>query len=366
MQKQELSTPSLILELSRFDANLALMARRASAAGKLLRPHAKTHKCSSIAVRQLAAGNCAGIAAATMTEALGLAKAGIESILVTSPVIGSDKINTLLRCQSLCRECIVVLDNYDNAIELQAKAAENNIVLPVLLDLDPEMGRSGVAFQQAGTLAKAIAALPQLSLLGIQCYAGHLQHLANAKLRRSESLRLLGEAAAIFRALRAEHAQLRIFSGSGTGTAAFDLQIEELSELQVGSYCLLDSEYAALETRQQLGFNDFSAAISLMSSVVSNNQSGHVTVDAGLKALYYTPDSPPLVVQNAKILPGWRYDWFGDEHGKLYYDGKKPTLGSRIELSLPHCDPSINLHEYIYVTQEGQVVDKWHIDLKNR
>ena len=257
MHKHELSTPCLVLELSRFEANLTLMARRAAAAGKLLRPHAKTHKCSQIALHQLAGGNCAGISAATMSEALGLARAGIENILITSPVVGADKISDLMRCQSLCRECIVVLDNYENALELQANAAENNIVLPVLLDLDPEMGRTGVSFEQAPELGKAISALPRLCLLGIQCYAGHLQHIPSATQRRSESQRLLHKGADIFKLLRAENAALRIFSGSGTGTASFDLQIEELTELQVGSYCLLDSEYAALEGERQLNFNDF-------------------------------------------------------------------------------------------------------------
>ena len=76
MLKKELDTPSLILDLEVFERNLVLMRDFAAAAGKKLRPHAKTHKCPEIAKRQLAAGNCAGVCAAKLSEAEGQSAAG--------------------------------------------------------------------------------------------------------------------------------------------------------------------------------------------------------------------------------------------------------------------------------------------------
>ena len=77
MLRNELDTPCLILRKEIFEENLRLMREMALAKGKKLRPHAKTHKCPEIAKRQIAAGNCAGICAAKLSEAEGLVAVGI-------------------------------------------------------------------------------------------------------------------------------------------------------------------------------------------------------------------------------------------------------------------------------------------------
>ncbi len=366
MHKNDLDTPCLLLERSLFDRNLLLMRERAAVAGKALRPHAKTHKCSSIAREQLSAGNCVGICAAKVSEAYALARAGIESILITSPVTTPAKIELLLACAAISRECLVVVDNLDNASQLNEAATGLPNRLPILLDLDPEMGRTGIPFAEAPEFARRLTAMPNLSLQGIQCYAGHLQHLRNAEERRRESQRLMQKAAQVFRQLQSEGIPLHIFTGTGTGTASFDLEIPELTDIQVGSYCVMDAEYAAVENPEYLQFEQFCPALTLATTVISNNHADHVTVDAGLKALYFTPDTPPRVVRQGLPLPGWRYEWFGDEHGALFFTGEKPALGQRFELCLPHCDPTINLHDEIQVINHGKLVDRWQIDLRGK
>jgi len=236
----------------------------------------------------------------------------------------------------------------------------------VLLDLDPEMGRTGVAFADAVEFARQLVKLPHLSLRGVQCYAGHLQHIPDAAQRANESGRLMRKAADVFRTLRSLGFQLDIFTGTGTGTASCDLEIPELTDIQVGSYCVMDAEYAAVENPEFLQFEQFCPALTLASTVVSNNQAEHVTIDAGLKALYYTPDSPPRLIRHGLPLPGWRYQWFGDEHGSVFFNGAKPMLGQRLELCLPHCDPTINLHEQIHLVDKGKLLDTWSIDLRGK
>ncbi len=366
MHKNDLDTPCLLLERSLFERNLHLMRDRAAAAGKALRPHAKTHKCSQIAREQLSAGNCVGICAAKVSEAYVLAQAGIENILITSPVTTPAKTDLLLRCVAMTRQCMVVIDNLDNARQLNEAAACLPAPLPILLDLDPEMGRTGVAFDDANECARRLNALANLSLRGIQCYAGHLQHLSDASLRCRESRRLMLKAAQVFRNLRSEGIPLEIFTGTGTGTASFDFDIPELTDVQVGSYCVMDAEYAAVENPALLQFEEFCPALTLATTVISNNHADHVTVDAGLKALYYTPNTPPRVIRKGLPLPGWRYEWFGDEQGALFFPGEKPALGQRFELCLPHCDPTINLHDDIHVIDQGKLVNRWNIDLRGK
>ena len=90
-----LTTPALVLDLDIFEQNLAALADMCGEAGLRMRPHAKTHKCSEIAKRQLAAG-AVGICCATLHEAEVLVEAGISGVIVTSPVVGAAKINRLI------------------------------------------------------------------------------------------------------------------------------------------------------------------------------------------------------------------------------------------------------------------------------
>ena len=174
----------------------------------------------------------------------------------------------------------------------------------------------------------------------------------------------MGMAADIFRNLKGSGLELDIFTGTGTGTAEADLSMPELTDIQVGSYCVMDAEYLNLGGDEGGRFDCFKPAITLLSTVISVNRQDFVTVDAGLKQLYYTPGAPPEVV--GRIGGEWRYEWFGDEHGKIYHppDASKPSLGEIIELLLPHCDPTINLHDCIWVTRKNNVIDRWNIDLR--
>ena len=92
-----------------------------------------------------------------------------------------------------------------------------------------------------------------------------------------------------------------------------------------------------------------------------------VTIDAGLKALYFTPHAPPCKGEKGLPVANWSYDWFGDEHGKLYFpEGKRPALGEVMELILPHCDPTINLHDFIYLCSGDEVIEELPIDLRGK
>src|ERR1700733_10512887 len=90
-----LQTPALVIDLDRLEANIARMAEHARRNGIALRPHAKTHKCAAIAKLQIAAG-ALGICVAKLGEAEALADAGIDSILITSPVVSERGIARLV------------------------------------------------------------------------------------------------------------------------------------------------------------------------------------------------------------------------------------------------------------------------------
>lgn len=359
----DLDTPALIIRKDLFEENLTRMRDLALAHGKQLRPHAKTHKCPAIAKMQLATGNCVGVCAAKLSEAAGLADAGIEDILITSPIAASAKRAPLARLNAQISGLATVLDSAESAMLAENAAVESGRKLRVLVDIDPEMGRTGVAFTEATGFADYVASFRHLELIGVQCYAGHLQHLGDAQERYRKSRRLMTAGAAAFREIRSRHPSCAIFTGTGTGTSAGDLEVPELTDLQVGSYCLMDAEYLAAFG----GVTPFKPALRILSSVVSANHPGMATIDAGTKTIYVTPNAPPLCIDELELLTDCHYDWsFGDEHGRLTFPpGKRRLLpGDRVELVVSHCDPTINLFDNMYLVYNKQVIEKLDISAR--
>ncbi len=366
MKKFELDTPALMLDIDLFNRNLEVMRDRAAKAGKKLRPHTKTHKCPEIAKRQIAAGNCAGVCAAKISEAAGLAEAGLADILVTSPVTTPEKIACLMKLHSKLPGVMQTVDNLENAAALSEASLKTGTPLPVLVDLDPEMGRTGIRFADAMEFGKHIAKLPGLKLMGVQCYCGHLQHIADFQERISRSRAYMSTAAQIVREFRAVGWNCEIFTGTGTGTSEADFAIPELTDIQVGSYCMMDAEYGMITGPDGKTLDTlYPPALTMLSSVVSTGHNGRVTIDAGTKALYFTPAAPPRAIRDGKFLPGWSYDWFGDEHGTLALpEGQELGPGAKVELVVSHCDPTVNLFDEIFVLRNGEVIDVWKIALR--
>ena len=363
--KWSLDTPCLAIDQDLLEKNIRTMQDYLQSHGKKLRPHAKTHKCSVIAKKQVEAGGV-GICVAKVSEAEVLVKAGLRGILITSPVVTDQKIVRLMECLFRDPELMVVVDHPTNARMLHEAARKQGSRLPVLVDLDPGMGRTGVSFREGLALGQWIFSLPALRLRGIQCYAGHAQHIVSFEERKKFSVGWLNQAAEVFRQFQANGLSPEIFTGSGTGTHEIDWQIPELSELQAGSYTLMDAEYLDIgSSGDARKFDHFPPALTLLTTVISANRREFFTVDAGLKALYHHGPNPTV---NHPEGMGLRYEWAGDEHGKVFLSdrGGKFEIGQVLEMVVSHCDPTVNLFDFFYVTRQGTVVDVWPVDMRGK
>jgi D-serine deaminase-like pyridoxal phosphate-dependent protein len=365
VSKWKLDTPCLVVDQDKLEQNLRAMQTHVIRFGKKLRPHAKTHKCSRIARMQMEAG-AVGICVAKVSEAEVLVRSGVKGTLLTSPVVTDYKIARLMDCLSLDPELMVVADNPANAQKLNDEARRRGLRLNVLVDLDPGMGRTGVAFKDGVAMGQSIHSLPGLRLRGVQCYAGHVQHIASFEERMSTSLGWMEQAATVVRQFRGKGLPCEIFTGSGTGTCEIDHGIPELTDLQAGSYTMMDAEYLGIGSSENpSGFEKFSPALTLLTSVVNTNHSDHVTVDAGLKALYRDGGTPYVL---NPTFPDLDYNWRGDEHGQISF----PTgsvhfeLGDVLELVVSHCDPTVNLFDVLYMTRNERVTDVWSVDMRGR
>jgi len=360
---RDLETPCLMLDMDILERNLQMMQAAAEHAGKNLRPHAKTHKCSALARRQIEAG-AIGVCVAKVSEAEVLVKAGLDNILVTGPVATSSKAERLVDLVATSPSVMIVVDHPGNIALLDAALRASGMSMDVLLDVDVGLNRTGVRPSDALELAGQIASCQTLRLSGIQAYAGQVQHIRSYDTRRQASHQCLQEAVHIFRHLQATVSTCTIFSASGTGTFDIDLAVPEVSELQVGSYVCMDTEYLEIEPADNGSrLATFDPALRLLTTVVSANHENFVTVDAGLKSLYKDGGKPQVIVP---ANPALEYDWFGDEYGRITCSdhSELPPLGAVLELVTSHCDPTVNLFDNYYLTRGESVVGKWPIDLR--
>ena len=361
--KSDLDTPCLIIDLDILEANLRKMQSIADKAGKSLRPHAKTHKCSALAKKQIETG-AIGVCAAKLSEAEALTAAGVGGVLITGPVATKSKIDRVVSLLAKAPSLMIAVDNPGTVEMLGAALRENGLSMDVLADIDIGLKRTGVMPGSAAAFADHVLSQRNLRLRGIQAYAGHVQHIKSYDDRKTESLRCLAEAVAVFRNLRPKLGPHPIFSASGTGTHDIDLSVSEITELQVGSYVCMDAEYMAVgSAADESRFTAFAPALRLLTAVVSANQKGFVTVDAGLKSLYRDGATPQVLGSGECRL---RYDWFGDEYGKISYDEttRPPAVGELFELVTSHCDPTINLFDRFFLARGEELVGSWTIDLR--
>jgi len=359
----QLSTPSLILDLDQLDANIATMACLCEQQGIALRPHTKTHKSIEIARRQLRAG-AIGVCCAKLGEAETFAAGGIESILITSPVVTQEGGRRLAALNQACPDLMLVTDSAANLDLLSRVAIASGRPLKIVLDLDVGHRRTGaVPGDGAVALAQAISATAGLSLAGIQGYAGHLMHVADRQTRQAETAAVMDMLARMRAAIEARGLACPIMTGGGTGTFDMDPRAEVLTELQAGSYIFMDVQYDEVWETDEAPM-PFATSLFVQTTVISANHPGAATTDAGLKA-FATDAGPPRIVAGAP--PGTDYMFRGDEQGGLRFAPDAAlAIGATVTCAVPHCDPTVNLYDHYHVVRGDTLVDIWPVDARGR
>jgi len=361
--RARLQTPALLIDMDAFERNVARMVAHAKKAGIGLRPHAKTNKCSEIARRQIASG-ANGICCAKLGEAEALAAAGIDSILLTSPVVTEGGIARVMALNARMRELIIVCDNAAVAARLDAAAQAGGKPLSVLVDVDPGMSRTGIRFADAPALVEQVVASRGLSFAGLQCYAGQAQHMESPNERRSATLEVMSQLGALRDTLAKAGHKPKIVSGGGTGTFDIDPEAHVLTELQVGSYIFMDKQYN--EVWEKPGERvPFETSLYVQTTVVSANRPGLATTDAGFKS-FATDAGPPMLASGAP--EGAAYFFFGDEQGGIAYprDGAALKPGDVVTCVVPHCDPTVNLYDVYHCVRGDTLEAIWPIEARGR
>lgn len=364
-------TPALVLDLDAFETNVAALHAHAAARGVRVRAHGKAHRCPEISRRQVAAG-AVGVCCQKVGEAEGFAEAGIADILVSNEIVDPAKLERLARLARRVRLAVCV--DHPGAVAALARACRQaQARIDVLIELDVGQGRCGVAtIDGVMALARAVAAAaPALRLRGLQAYHGSAQHLRTVQ-ARSQAIAGAARRAALARdTLRSAGFGCDEVSGGGTGTFAYEVASGVYTEIQPGSYALMDLDYRANEP--DAAAPAMRQAIGVMMSVMSV-RAAHAVLDGGLKAVSVDSGLPAL------RLPGWRVRGVSDEHtviepleaGRVVPAGEGssapapllshlPVLGQRCVLDPGHCDPTVNLHDWVVAYRGDRVEAVWPV-----
>lgn len=367
-------TPALVIDRAALVRNLHRMQAACDAGGVRLRPHGKMHKCSTIARMQVERG-AVGLCCQTVGEAEAFTRNGITDILLSapSPVWGAIRIAALAK--ETGARIAAVCDSAVQVERLGSAAREHGVTLGCVVDVNIGMHRVGCTPEEAIDLARMAAGIEGLRYEGIQAYFGHLQHLAQG--RAEANAAGTARVKALVEALGEAGLAPPQITGGGSGTYAMDIAGGVFTELQCGSYAVMDAEYDDCGGPE--GDWPFEPALFIAASVVSAKHKTHVTIDVGLKAT--SMDVAPRIVGGA--APGSLWRSLGDEHGAIVHPAIAPGNVDRIDadaaipwpvdapaegdivwLQPGHCDPTINLYDAFYVTTGESGLDRWAIDAR--
>lgn len=344
-RRDELTTPTLLLDLDVLRANLDLMEAGMRDAPAVLRAHVKVHKSPHIARLEVEHG-AIGVGCATVWEAIVMARAGIDDVFVINETIGAEKTRALAL---LAREA-AVKTAVDDAIQvdgLSRAAADADSTIGVLIDVDEGMHRAGVdTAEEALPLAQRIADAPGLDFMGLTGYEGH----CSLEFDREKRHRMAGEAMAkltgIAADLAAQGLPCQIVSAAGTGTWEVTSRYPGVTEIQPGSFATMDGHHRGLDPR-------FGWAVTVLSSVISR-RSDRVVLDAGSK----TVGASHGVLREPELEP-YRFD---EEHS-IFLAGQDVRLntGDRVEILCNYTPFAIGYFEAYHVIDAGRVVDVWPV-----
>lgn len=342
----DLVTPALVLDLPVARRNIAKMADRLKSMPAKIRPHIKVHKSPELARMQVDAG-AIGISTATVWEAVVMVGRGLDSIFVVNTVAGREKLAALAQI-ARDADVMVAIDDAGNASDIAAAAKAAGSVVGVLIEVDTGMDRAGVDTpEQAAELARQIAGLGGLRLLGVTGYEGHCSLTPERDLRAKRqkvAMSMLVQAAD--RIIEAGF-PCPIVSAGGTATWDWTAADPRITEIQAGSYAVMDNFHAPMA-------GDFEKALTVVATVISRPPD-RVIVDAGNKSL----GAPALTTIVGHDLQGFRFD---EEHGLFTATPQYPLqVGDVVELIPGYAPGTVNLYDAFHVVDGDRVVDIWPV-----
>jgi D-serine deaminase-like pyridoxal phosphate-dependent protein len=347
-----LDTPQLLVDLDIVDTNRQRLQAACRERRVALRVHFKSLKCAGLA-KYLAAGGAGSFLCAKLCEAEVLANAGLADIFIANQIIGPIKLKRLaeLGRRSQLKVCV---DDPGNVAAIGQAAQAAGATVGVLVEVDIGMNRCGVAPGEAALeLARKIQTTPGLRFVGLQGYDGHLQMLPDPVERRAKCLEGLERLVGTRRLIEKAGVPVEVVTGGGTGTWEFVSSFPGMTEIQPGSFVLMDCAYHAVRP-------EFGCSLSILSTVISRRP-GQYVLDAGSKAISRDFGTPVI-----KDRPAERVLKLSEEHTRVETEADGIKVGDHREVIPAHCCATMNLHRNCVAVRKGKVEAVWPIEASGR
>ena len=359
MPLTEADTPALLVDLDAFERNLRQLNESLRGRRVRVRPHAKSHKCPAIALRQVELG-AVGVCCQKVSEAAALVNGGVSDVLVSNEVAGRQKLERLAALAQQARIGVCV-DHLPNVAELQRAVQEAGARLDVYVEIDVGSKRCGVEpGEPVLALARAIAASANLQFRGLHAYHGAAQHLRKAEERKAAIAAAADKVKVTLGLLTANGIHAEIVTGAGTGSYLLEATSGVYNEIQPGSYVFMDADYGRNLGEDGQPVHEFEQSLFILATVMSHPVRERAIVDVGLKAHSVDSGMPSVVG-----VPGAEYLRASDEHGVIALRGPGTLLvGQKIRLIPGHCDPTVNLYDWIVGYRGERVEAVWPISAR--
>jgi D-serine deaminase-like pyridoxal phosphate-dependent protein len=324
----------------------------------LLRPHVKTCKAAEVINIMIQEGitkyKCATIAEAEM---LGIC--GAEDVLLAyqpNPIKLKRFIRLIAKYPQTKYSCLV--DNAASATLISELAVQHHITIPVFIDLNVGMNRTGISPQHALTLFNHLQQLPGISFAGLHAYDGHINDLAYA-----DRLANCNRAFAPVEDLRAEIQRqghsfpLLVAGGSPTFTTHNGRGNTECSP---GTFVFWDKNY-----HDHIPEQGFVFAAIVLTRVVSLPGEGLICIDLGYKAIACEKDlQARACFLNAPELKAYSHS---EEHMVLTAGKDHHYQVGDVLYAVPmHVCPTVAMYNEAYVIKDGGVTGQWPITARGR
>ena len=353
----EIPSPALLVYPERIKENIRRMVTALGQAERL-RTHVKTHKMAEVVQMQTKAG-ISKFKCATIAEAEMLGQAGARDVLLANQPVGPN-IGRLLGLAGWFRDVrfSTIADDAGAVGALSEAAQAAGITLPVWLDLDVGMGRTGIPLGQAAiTIYKLIDQLPGVEPAGLHLYDGHLHDSDPAK-RLSKWQMMIDKVHSFRTELKTAGLPVPGVVGGGTPTFPFHAQHTD-HECSPGTTLLWDFGY-----HDSFDDLDYLNAAVLLTRVISKPGSDCITLDLGHKAVAAENPHPRVQfigLDNAEALV------HSEEHLTLRTaDAPDFKVGDCLYGIPRHICPTVALYDRAHVIRGGKLADQWQVTARAR
>ncbi len=347
-----LDTPQLLLDLDVADVNLQRMFRAGKDRGVAVRVHFKSLKCTGLA-RYIAERGADGFLCAKLNEAEALADAGLTDLFIANQVVGPIKLRRLAELARRARLRVCV-DDAQNVDDLSQAARAAGATIGVLVEVDLGMCRCGVEpGEPAVALARRTVGSPGLQFVGLQGYQGHLVMVPDEAERRGRTNQGLDDLVRTRQMIEAAGIPVPVVTGGGTGNWDAVHDHEGVTEIQPGSFVLMDCAYHGVRP-------EFGCALSVLCTAISRRPGWYV-LDAGSKAI-----SRDFGIPVVKGRPKDQVNKLSEEHTRVDTEDPAVRVGDRFEVIPAHCCATMNLHRKVVAVRRGRVEAVWPIEASGR